>query len=157
MWVLFLFFCELLWRPTIFKKKYSFSWEIWLSEWKFISCWPIILWKTSSQAKEDVTSMEYEMYVISWVFILDSWHKCTSTYHLFPIQRTLEGFSLVPSERIILSSWYLWIAKEITSDHTTRFSDTGRKSIGLDLKFHSLWKDFIPVVVWTSVFRKIAC
>lgn len=82
--------------------------------------------------------MEYEMYVISWVFILDNWHKCTSKYHLFPIQRTLEGFSLVPSERISLSSWYLWIVKEITSDHTKRFSDTARKSIGLDLKFHSL-------------------
>lgn len=157
MWVLFLFFCELLWRPTIFKKKYSFSWEIWLSEWKFISCWLIRLWKTSSQAKEDVTSVEYEMYVISWVFILDNQHKCTSKYHFFPIQRTLEGFSLVPSEGISPSSWYLSIAKEITSDHTTRFSDTARISIGLDLRSHSLWKDFIPVVVWTSVFRKIVC
>ena len=156
MWVLFLFFCELLWRPTIFKKKYSFSWEIWLSEQNLFHVGQLYCEKPV--AKQRKMWLQWNMKcVISWIFILDNWHKCTSKYHLFPIQRTLEGFSLVPSERIILSSWYLWIAKEITSDHTTRFSESGRKSIGLDLKFHSLWKDFIPVVVWTSVFRKIVC
>lgn len=63
------------------------------------------------------------------------------------------GFSLFPSERINLSFYCLWTTKEITSGYALKFSCTAMKSIGLGLKSHFLWKVFITVVVWTSVFR----
>lgn len=104
------------------------------------------LQKASSQGEGDTAPARYGVCVIrQWTQM----HKPTSFIcNPEALGSCSVELPLFPSGGINRNSCGLWTTKKITADHTSKLSFTAIKSIGLDLKYHSLWKGFVPMNKW---------